>query len=267
MPVIDVLYEELKQAAPVPVLQSGVAASVLQSEIRLVDVSYTYPGASEPTLKGLALTIRKGESVGFIGPSGAGKSTLVDVILGLLAPDGGLVMVDGQDIQPNLRNWQNQIGYVPQSIYLTDDTIRRNVAIGVPDEQIDDAAILRAIMEAQLEDFVASLPDGFETMVGERGVRLSGGQRQRIGIARALYHDPSVLVLDEATSALDADTENGVMLAIAALQHKKTLVLIAHRLATLKNCTQIVELCDGSIKRIGEYQDVINPCGVSAVEI
>lgn len=256
MPVINLLYEELRLAVPVPVAQDSVV-NTFQNEIRLVNLGYTYPNASVPTLKGLTLTIRKGESVGFIGPSGAGKSTLVDVILGLLTPGCGQVMVDGEDIQRNLRNWQNQIGYVPQSIYLTDDTIRRNVAIGVPEEQIDDAAVRRAIIEAQLEDLVASLPDGLETMVGERGIRLSGGQRQRIGIARALYHDPSVLVLDEATSALDADTENSMMQAIAALQHKKTLVLIAHRLATLKNCTQIVELCDGSVKRIGAYQNVI----------
>ena len=154
--------------------------------------------------------------MGVIGRSGAGKSTLVDVVLGLLTPDAGQVRVDGQDIQRNLRAWQDQIGYVPQAVYLTDDTLRRNVAFGLPGEQIDEVAVRRAIRSAQLEEFVASLPDGLETVVGERGVRLSGGQRQRIGIARALYHDPRVLILEQATSSLDADTEEGIIETVRA---------------------------------------------------
>ncbi len=174
--------------------------------------------------------------MGFVGPSGSGKSTLVDVILGLLTPGTGQVIVDGRDIQQNLRAWQDQIGYVSQSIYLTDDTLRRNVAFGLPNEEIDNAAVRRALKAAQLEDFVAGLPDGQETLVGERGVRLSGGQRQRIGIARALYHDPSVLVLDEATSALDVITEQGVMQAVNALHGVKTILIVAHRLSTVESC-------------------------------
>ncbi|MFM7820116.1 MAG: ATP-binding cassette domain-containing protein, partial [Actinomycetota bacterium] len=161
-------------------------------------------------------------------------STLVDVILGLFAPTAGEVRVDGQDIQENLRNWQNQIGYVPQSIYLTDDTLRRNVAFGLSDENIDDKLVAEAIRLAQLDAFVESLPDRLETVVGERGVRLSGGQRQRIGIARALYHNPSVLVLDEATSSLDTPTEHGVMQAVQALQGTKTVIIVAHRLSTVE---------------------------------
>jgi ABC-type multidrug transport system fused ATPase/permease subunit len=200
-----------------------------------------------PALDDLSLRIQKGESIGFIGPSGSGKSTLVDVVLGLLTPSPGQVLVDGDDIQKNLRAWQDQIGYVPQSIYLTDDTLRRNVAFGLPDGEIDDAAVKRAIRAAQLEDFVAGLPKDLETIVGERGVRLSGGQRQRIGIARALYHDPVVLVLDEATSALDTATERGVMEAVTALRGNKTILIVAHRLSTVANCDRLYRLEQGKI--------------------
>jgi ABC-type multidrug transport system fused ATPase/permease subunit len=185
--------------------------------------------------------------VGFVGPSGSGKSTLVDVVLGLLTPDAGQVQVDGIDIRKNLRAWQDQIGYVPQSIYLTDDTLRRNVAFGLPDGEIDEAAVWRAIRAAQLEEFVAGLPTGLDTLVGERGIRLSGGQRQRIGIARALYHDPAVLVLDEATSALDTATERGVMQAVNALQGSKTILIVAHRLSTVAQCHRLFRLELGRI--------------------
>jgi ABC-type multidrug transport system fused ATPase/permease subunit len=191
--------------------------------------------------------IQRGESIGFIGSSGAGKSTLVDILLGLLTPNSGEVRVDGVNIQENLRNWQDQIGYVPQSIFLTDDTLRRNVAFGLPENQIDDNAITHAIRATQLEEFVASLPDGLETLVGERGIRLSGGQRQRIGIARALYHDPPVLVLDEATSSLDTATEHGVMQAVTALQGTKTLIIVAHRLSTVEHCDHLFRLEHGSV--------------------
>jgi ABC-type multidrug transport system fused ATPase/permease subunit len=195
----------------------------------------------------MTLRIRKGESVGFVGPSGSGKSTLVDVILGLLTPGCGQVLVDAEDIQKNLRAWQDQIGYVPQSIYLTDDTLRRNVAFGLASEAIDDTAVAHAVRAAQLEEFVAALPKGLETIVGERGVRLSGGQRQRIGIARALYHDPAVLVLDEATSALDTATEEGVMQAVTALHGSKTLLIVAHRLSTVAHCDRLFRLEQGRI--------------------
>jgi ABC-type multidrug transport system fused ATPase/permease subunit len=219
----------------------------LQSDIRLAGVSYAYPSAATRALDDLTLRIRKGESIGFVGPSGSGKSTLVDVVLGLLAPTAGQVLVDGENIQDNLRAWQDQIGYVPQSIYLTDDTLRRNVAFGLANEAIDDAAVRRAIRAAQLEEFVASLPDGLETLVGERGIRLSGGQRQRIGIARALYHDPAVLVLDEATSALDTATESGVMQAVTALHGSKTILIVAHRLSTVAHCDRLCRLEQGRI--------------------
>lgn len=252
-PVVNTLHEELKLAGVEPVAgrrwhrgQDGTAPA-FQTDIRLGNITYTYPAAATPALTDLTIRVRKGESVGFVGPSGSGKSTLVDVILGLLTPGTGQVAVDGKDIQPNLRAWQDQIGYVPQSIYLTDDTIRRNVAFGLPDDEIDDAQVRRAIRAAQLDEFVAGLPDGLETLVGERGIRLSGGQRQRIGIARALYHDPAVLVLDEATSALDTAAEHGVMQAVAALQGRKTILIVAHRLSTVGGCDRLYRLEQGRI--------------------
>lgn len=244
--VVDTLHDELKLAVPESAARHG-AGTGLRQEIRLDSLGYTYPGAAAPALNGMSIVVRKGESVGFIGASGAGKSTLVDVILGLLPPDAGQVTVDGQDIRQGLRHWQDQIGYVPQSIYLTDDTLRRNVAFGLPDESIDEEAARRAISAAQLEQFVADLPDGLDTVVGERGIRLSGGQRQRIGIARALYHDPAVLVLDEATSALDTETESGVMQAVTALRGSKTIIIVAHRLSTVEHCDRLYRLEGGRV--------------------
>ena len=243
---INTMHEELKLTEPEPTVHN-IDGTAFQHNICLIDINYTYPNSAAPVLNSLSITIQKGESVGFIGPSGSGKSTLVDVILGLLPPSAGQVVVDGQDIQQNLRHWQNQIGYVPQSIYLTDDTLRRNVAFGVPNEQIDDAAIQRAIQAAQLDWFVTSLPNGLETLVGERGIRLSGGQRQRVGIARALYHDPSVLVLDEATSSLDTATESDVMQAVTTLQGTKTIIIVAHRLSTVKQCDRLYRVEQGRV--------------------
>jgi ABC-type multidrug transport system fused ATPase/permease subunit len=198
-------------------------------------------------LHDVSLSIPRGASIGFIGGSGAGKSTLVDVILGLLTPVAGAVLVDGIDIQTHTRGWQDQIGYVPQSVFLTDDTLRRNIAFGLPDKQIDDGAVRRALAAAQLDELVEQAPNGLDTFVGERGVRLSGGQRQRIGIARALYRDPAVLVLDEATSSLDTVTERGVMDAVRALRGEKTLLVVAHRLSTVEHCDRLLRLERGKV--------------------
>jgi ABC-type multidrug transport system fused ATPase/permease subunit len=258
LPVINTLHEELHLAAPEPAAQNNNGTAAFQYEIRLADITYTYPGAPAPALNQLSLSIKKGESVGFIGPSGSGKSTLVDVILGLLPPSAGQVAVDGRDIQQNLRHWQDRIGYVPQSIYLLDDTLKRNVAFGLPNKQIDDAAVQRAIQAAQLDEFVASLPDGLETLVGERGIRLSGGQRQRISIARALYHDPAVLVLDEATSALDAATEHDVMQAVTALQGSKTILIVAHRPSTVEHCNRLYRLYEGRVVEEGTPSTMVS---------
>jgi ABC-type bacteriocin/lantibiotic exporter with double-glycine peptidase domain len=258
LPVVNTLYEEIKLISPEPVSQQTHRPKILKNEISLRNITYQYPGASSPALDGISINIRKGESIGLIGASGSGKSTLADVILGLLAQSGGRVEVDGHDIHQDLRKWQDQIGYVPQSIFLTDDTLKRNVAFGIPNEKIDSLAVLRAIKAAQLEEFVSTLPEGLETLVGERGVRLSGGQRQRIGVARALYHDPAVLVLDEATSALDVDTERGVMEAITAFHGSKTIIVVAHRLSTVENCDRLFRLGHGKIIEEGTSELILS---------
>lgn len=267
LPVVDTLHAELQLGESNAAIRTAPPLPFRET-IRLQDVGYTYPAASTRALDGISLAVQKGECVGFVGPSGAGKSTLVDVILGLLTPDAGRVLIDGRDMQDDVRGWQDQIGYVPQSIYLTDDTIRRNVAFGVPDDRIDDAAVRRAIQAAQLDDVIAGRPEGLAAPLGERGVRLSGGQRQRLGIARALYHDPAVLVLDEATSALDTVTEQGVMDAVLALHGSKTILVVAHRASTVERCDRVYRLEDGQIIREGAPADTLvaaaprHPAGV-----
>lgn len=256
LPVVDVLHAELALPSVAPVSRRAGRRG-FERDITLRGVGYTYPSAAGAALSAVDLTIRKNECVGFIGASGAGKSTLVDVILGLLTANEGAVLVDGRDIHEDLRGWQDQIGYVPQTIFLTDDSMRRNVAFGVPADEIDDEAVKKAIEAAQLGDFVASLPSGLETAVGERGVRLSGGQRQRIGIARALYHDPEVVVLDEATSALDTTTERGVMDAVAALQGRKTILIVAHRASTVERCDRLYRLEGGVLVSQGCTADLL----------
>ncbi len=250
MPVFDTLHAELQLAAP-ETAGTRSSATAFHSAVELKNVTYTYPGAHTTALHDVSLVIRRGEAVGLIGGSGAGKSTLVDILLGLLSPDHGEVRVDGADIRHALRDWQDQIGYVPQSIFLTDDTLTRNVAFGLANAQIDTAAVWRALRAAQLEYLVHSLPHGLDTLVGERGIRLSGGQRQRIGIARALYHDPAMLVLDEATSSLDTATELGVMQAVRALQGTKTIVIVAHRLSTVNHCNRLYRLEQGRVVEEG----------------
>ena len=219
----------------------------LQKEICVQDVSYHYPDTEEWVLKDVNFTIKKGTTVAFIGSTGSGKTTMVDIILGLLTPVKGAVMADEINIHEQPKTFHAQVGYIPQTIYLSDDTIRNNIAFGVQEGQIDEDAVNAALEKAQLRDFVESLPHGLETIVGDRGVRLSGGQRQRIGIARALYHDPEILVLDEATSALDNETEAAVMEAIEHLQGMKTMIIIAHRLTTIRNVDVIYEVGDGEV--------------------
>lgn len=253
-PTIDVLHAELATDVP-PAQASPNSDTAFSRELRLRDVTFTYPGAGAPSLSDVSLEIRAGESVGIVGASGAGKSTLVDLCLGLLQPTTGAITVDGDAVSTRPRAWQDQIGYVPQSVFLTDDTLRRNIAFGLPDDRIDDSAVARAVRDAQLAEFVASLPNGLDTLVGERGTSLSGGQRQRVGIARALYHDPAVLVLDEATSALDTETERGVLRAVQALRGRKTIVMVAHRLSTVEICDRIIRLDRGLV--VGEGQPAL----------
>jgi ATP-binding cassette, subfamily B, bacterial PglK len=247
-PAISVLDEELSR--PCPPIASQTSRLPFHHNIAFDHVTFNYPDTQHPAIQDVAFTINRGDSVGIIGESGAGKSTLVDLLLGLLEQQSGAIAVDGRDIREDMRGWQNNIGYVPQTIYLIDDTIRANVAFGVPADQIDAAALDRALKAAQLTEFIDELPDGIDTVVGERGIRLSGGQRQRIGIARALYWNPPVLVLDEATSALDTATEAGVMAAVAMLHGEKTLIIITHRLSTISGCDYIFQLDQGSLAKV-----------------
>jgi len=246
LPVVSILHKEIKMVEMEPNIPLDTPLS-FKNKLQLDSVGYTYQGAKNASLTGVSLSIPCGTSVGIIGESGAGKSTLVDVILGLLTPSVGRVTVDDKDVQTVMRGWQNNIGYVSQSIFLTDDSLRRNVAFGLDAGEIDNDAVDAAIKAAQLQDFIASLPEGLDTIVGERGVRISGGQRQRIGIARALYHAPSVLVLDEATSALDSETEASVMQAVYELQGNKTIIIIAHRMSTVSQCDLLYELKHGRL--------------------
>ena len=252
-PAIDSVYNEVQNSLDRIEL---VHLGAFKSQIEMRNLSFSYPNTITPSLQNANIVVRKGETVGFIGQSGAGKSTLVDVILGLLPPTSGELLIDGIDMYKNNLEWQSTIGYVAQSIYLIDDTVRRNVAFGIADDEIDEAAIERALKSAQLWDFVETLPEKTQTIGGERGVRVSGGQRQRIGIARALYHEPQVLVLDEATSSLDIETETEVMSAIRALQGFKTILIVAHRLSTVQHCDRIYKIEDATIVGEGTLEEL-----------
>ena len=253
-PRLDVCYDMLKDIENQEIFKlkrianENVKDMEFNKELVIDNITWKYPLGEEPVLKNLSLTVPKGKSIALIGPSGAGKTTLADVILGLLGPQEGNVLLDGEDVYKNLPGWSKVVGYVPQAVYLTDDTIRNNVAFGIFEEDIDEEKVWSALEEAQLASFVRSLPDGINTMVGERGVRLSGGQRQRIAIARALYDDPEIMVLDEATSALDNETETAVMESIDSLHGTKTLIIVAHRLSTIRNCDEIYEINEGKAK-------------------
>ena len=216
-----------------------------RDKLSIQNIKWKYLNSKEYVIDGLYLDIKKGESVALIGPSGAGKTTLADIIMGLLKPEAGTVEMDGKDIFAIPHQWARLIGYVPQSVFLTDDTLRNNVAFGVDEKEISDDKIWNALEKAQLREFAESLPYGLDTFVGERGVKFSGGQRQRVAIARALYENPEILVFDEATSALDNETEAAVMESIDSLQGVKTLIIIAHRLSTIRKCNKIYEVRDG----------------------
>ena len=257
MPVIDIISRELELVDKAESLHKTDPVFFLHKCVLLDQIVFKYEEATRNALNLVSIEIPRGQSVGIIGQSGSGKSTLVDVFLGLLRPDSGCVLSDGNDIFANLRAWQARIGYVPQSIFLIDDTLRRNIAFGVPENLIDEQMLALAVHNAQLEEFISTLPDRLETMVGERGVRLSGGQRQRIGIARALYRDPCLLVLDEATSALDVDTEYEIMQKIQAMRGDKTILIISHRLTTLDQCNTIYRLEHGVVIDSGAPSQIL----------
>jgi len=231
---------------------------VFKKEIVLENLTFQYPTANRPALNQVSLTIPQNQSIGLVGRTGSGKTTLADVILGLYPPASGTISVDGVNlIESNERAWRKRVGYVPQNVFLTNASIARNIALGIPEEQIDHAAVVRAAQMAQAEEFISQLPDKYETVVGERGVKLSGGQRQRLGIARALYHNPDVLVFDEATSALDGMTEDAVMQAVQSLSAERTMILIAHRLRTVQACNRIVMLEAGRVVADGTYDELM----------
>lgn len=258
--VLDTIVNDYAEASRIPQPRSTARAPLrLEHELELSQVHFAYAAAARPALSGLDLKLQARTTVGIVGGTGAGKTTLVDLVLGLLVPDRGDILVDGTPITlENRRNWQQSLGYVPQSIFLTDDSIASNIAFGVPKDQIDMAAVERAARTAALHDFVlADLPQGYETIVGERGIRLSGGQRQRIGIARALYRDPSLLIMDEATSALDNITERVVMEAVQNIRNDKTIILIAHRLTTVKSCDTIFLMEHGKLAAQGSYDELV----------
>ena len=256
VPSVDLIYGDLKGIEDYQESKGEEEGKEWSFEhgITAKHITYAYPNTDTNVLEDANCIIPKGKTVAFIGSSGAGKTTMADIILGLLAPQRGKILVDNIDVFKNLTMWHHQIGYIPQVIYLSDDTIRNNIAFGIHEDQIDEEAVRTALKKAQLAEFVDTLPDGLDTIVGDRGVRLSGGQRQRIGIARALYHDPEILVLDEATSALDNETETAVMEAIESLQGSKTMIIIAHRLTTIQNADIIYEVGDGKVtERSKEY--------------
>ena len=219
----------------------------VNDKIEMRDITYAYPNTTKLIFDHADMVIPVGKSVGIVGTSGAGKSTVVDILLGLLEAQNGRLLADGKDIKGNYRNWLKNVGYIPQMIFMLDDTIRKNVAFGIPEDKINEKRLWEVLKEAQLDTFIKSLPDGLDTGIGERGIRLSGGQRQRIGIARALYYDPEVLILDEATSALDNDTEAAIMESINRLHGRKTLIIIAHRLQTIEKCDLVYRVENGKV--------------------
>lgn len=254
---LEDLHTDLRAVQATPHPSEEAEPLAFEDQLIVDGVSFRYDGTNLDVLSGIDLQIRPGEQIGICGPTGGGKTTLVDVITALLEPTAGRVTVDGEDLRDHARAWQRNIGIVPQMVFLTDDTLRRNIALGVPDDHIDETALEEALRLAQLSDFVGSLPSGLDTMVGERGVKVSGGQRQRVAIARALYRRPSVLVFDEGTSALDNATESLLMASLERLRGKHTIILIAHRLTTVRNCDRVVFIERGRLAGLGSYDELV----------
>lgn len=252
------LYEDLQMPEPSPKTgpRPEVARPASFREVRIEDVAFTYPGGARPAIAGLSLAFTAGQAIGIVGRSGAGKSTAVDLLLGLLRPDAGRILVDNRDIRQDLRGWMDLVAYIPQSVFLTDDSLLHNIAFGQAAADIDLARLEMAVRASQLDEMVRELPRGLGTVVGERGVRLSGGQKQRVALARALYYDRELIVMDEATASLDAETEREVIRAIRSLHGKKTLVIIAHRTSTLEGCDAIFALEGGRVREVTSYREL-----------
>ena len=242
-------------------LQSGILNNKDFKSIKIRDLSYSYPGSELASLKEINLDIKKGEFIGLVGPSGSGKTTLVDILLGLLKPQKGKVELNDSDIQYSLDTWRSLIAYIPQDIFLIDDTLKANIMFGTPETKESEARLEKAIKSSNLDKFIDSLPDGLQTRLGERGIRFSGGQRQRVSIARAVFHERDILILDEATSSLDSETEQSIVKHIQAFKGTKTIIAIAHRLSTLQNCDKLYLLKDGRISKEYSYEDYIKIYG------
>ena len=271
---VNRIYDDLKELEEIQISSKGINSTnsscnrgldeiepfpfKFKDSLCIENLCFTYPSSEVPTLQNLSLTIPRGQSIALVGRSGAGKTTLADVILGLLMPQSGDIKVDGKSIYLDLYSWQSLVGYIPQSTFLIEDTIQRNIAFGVPDNQVELPRVQQAIEAAQLGALIDELPQGLQTVVGERGARLSGGQRQRVGIARALYHERQILVLDEATSALDSETEGLVARALEELMGKKTMIIIAHRLTTIKNCDCVYVMDKGQVRQSGSYSEIFH---------
>jgi ABC-type multidrug transport system fused ATPase/permease subunit len=260
----EVLYHELQEIqASGNARRSGAPAEaarplLFDRSLVLEHVSYRYPSMPRPAIDDVSLEIPKGHWIGLIGPTGAGKTTLIDLILGLFAPTSGRILVDGCDLQDDIAGWQRNIGYIPQDIYLMDDTVRRNVGFGLPDQKIDDERVWKALRAAQIDTLVRSLPGELDAMIGERGDRLSGGERQRLGIARALYRDPQILVVDEGTAHLDNETEAAIAHTLAKLKGEKTIIVVSHRLALVRSCDRIYLIRQGQVRNSGAYSDLLS---------
>lgn len=258
LPALDA-YLAFVEASPKLDLSRPTRRLPMHSCLRVEQLEFRYPDQEDCALRQVDFELRPQEMIGIVGSTGAGKSTLVDILMGLLTPTAGRLSVDGKPLDAeSLRFWRCSVGYVPQTVFLSDDTVRRNIAFAIPEKEIDDEAVRRAAVAARIDEFIEGLPQGYETRVGENGVRLSGGQRQRLGIARALYGDPDLLILDEATSSLDSATEEAVMLAVGALSANKAIVLVTHRLQMLRNCHRIYVVEHGSVCATGSYQQLLN---------
>ena len=258
---LDIVHEGLLslgkcESDVMPSAQRDAGKMNFRNNIELQEVSYKYPDSDEYALRNANVLIQKGESIGIVGTTGAGKSTFIDILLGVLEPSEGVIKVDGKNIDKDVKSWQKKIGYIPQMIFLIDGTVKQNIALGVDLDQIEQESVERAMCAANLEILIKKLPDGLNTVIGERGIRLSGGERQRIVIARALYNNPEILIMDEATSALDNVTEKLIIQELASLKGDRTVLMIAHRLSSVRRCDRIIFLKDGKIDAIGGYDEL-----------
>ncbi|MBM3566946.1 MAG: ABC transporter ATP-binding protein, partial [Alphaproteobacteria bacterium] len=249
-------YQELRTVRSLPSQTSNPLTIPFGTDLVLENVSFRYEGAEHDALTEISLRVKKGHSVGLVGASGSGKTTIANIMLGLLKPEKGRMLLDGQDVLANLANWQRRIGFIPQDVLILDNSLRHNIALGVEDKDVDDEALREAIRLSRLEGVAASLPDGLDTPLGEKGSRLSGGQRQRIGIARSLYHQPAVLIMDEATSALDNETEREIALSLAAMRGRITMIIVAHRLSTVRHCDMLVFIKAGRVIDAGTFDEL-----------